>query len=177
MLFKMANLYLMCGLPGAGKSTFLKTHVLPSNTPRVIISRDEIRYSLLKEQDEYFSKEKEVSSIFWERINRALSEGKTVFADQTSLTPKSREWFVQHVSGYTHIYLIWIDTDLTTCLKRNENRKNTRAYVPRGQIRRMFRQFIKPSLSEGFDDIFHFVYKNDRLDLEEGADFSTEFIC
>lgn len=166
----MANLYLMCGIPGSGKSTFLKNHILDKSSE--IISRDEIRFSLLKDNDDYFSKEKEVTSIFWEKINKALSENKTVFADQTSLTSKSRKWFIQHVHGYTHIYLIWIDTDLVTCLNRNENRKNTRAYVPRGQIRRMFRQFIKPSLSEGFDDIFHFVYKNDELTLvEEGAYF------
>ena len=157
----MANLYLMCGVPGCGKSTFLKSIIKPNNS--VIISRDAIRFSIVKPDEEYFSHEDEVLEIFWNQINEALAANKTVYVDQTSLTPRARKWLLQHITGYEHANLIWIDEDLETCLERNEKRKGTRAYVPRGVIRRMFSQFIEPSLEEGFYRIFRYNSKENKL--------------
>jgi len=157
----MANLYLMCGVPGCGKSTFLKNKIKNNNS--VIISRDAIRFSIVKPEEDYFSHEDEVLEIFWNQINEALAANKTVYVDQTSLTPRARIWLLQHITGYEHANLIWIDEDLETCLERNEMRRGTRAYVPRGVIRRMFSQFIEPSLEEGFYRIFRYNSKENKL--------------
>lgn len=157
----MANLYLMCGIPGCGKSTFLKNIIKTNNS--VIISRDAIRFSIVKPDEEYFSHEDEVLEIFWNQINEALAANNTVYVDQTSLTPKARKWLLQHVTGYEHANLIWIDEDLETCLERNEKRKGTRAYVPKGVIHRMFSQFVEPSLEEGFYRIFRYNSKENKL--------------
>ena len=148
----MADLYLMMGVPGSGKSTFLKQYVNKKNS--IIISRDEIRFSLLKEGEQYFSHEKEVLKIFWQRINTSLAENKNVFVDQTSLTPNSRKYLLNHVKGYTYANLIWINEPLEVCLERNELRKNTKAYVPVDVIINMNNQLIPPSLEEGFKKIF-----------------------
>ena len=164
----MGNLYLMCGLPGSGKSTFLKNKVKNKETS-AIISRDEIRFALVKPEEEYFSHEKEVYTELWKRINEALITKKDVFVDQTSLTPKARQWLLSHVHGYTYANLIWIDEDLETCLERNELRKGTRSYVPRGVIRRMAAQFIEPSLNEGFDYIFHYDSKENKITYKGGV--------
>ena len=56
----MAELILMMGIPGSGKSTWVKNHMKSDD---IYISRDEIRFSLLQPGDEYFSKEKEVWRI------------------------------------------------------------------------------------------------------------------
>ena len=157
----MANLYLMCGVPGAGKSTFLKNHIKKENS--IIISRDKIRFSIVKPDEEYFSNEKEVVKIFWEQINKALAENKNVFVDQTSLTPRSRKWLLQHITGYEHASVIWIDENLETCLKRNEERRGTRSYVPENTIHIMYNQFVEPSLDEGFTCIFHYNSKENQL--------------
>lgn len=163
----MADLYLMCGVPGAGKSTFLKNHIKEENSE--IISRDAIRFSIVKPDEDYFSHEDEVLNIFWEQINKALAEGKDTFVDQTSLTPRARKWLLQHVEGYKYANLIWIDENLETCLKRNELRRGTRAYVPRSVIRRMFSQFIEPSLDEGFDYIFHYNSEKNEITYKGGV--------
>ena len=163
----MANLYLMCGVPGAGKSTFLKNHIKEENS--IIISRDAIRFSIVKPDEDYFSHEDKVLNIFWGQINKALAEGKDTFVDQTSLTPKARKWLLQHVNGYTYANLIWIDESLETCLERNEGRRGTRAYVPRDVIRRMFSQFIEPSLDEGFDYIFHYNSEKNEITYKGGV--------
>lgn len=157
----MANLYLMCGVPGSGKSTFLKKRTKLNNA--VIISRDVIRFSIVKPDEEYFSHEDEVVEIFWEQINKALSENKDVFVDQTSLTPRSRKWLLQHVTGYKYANIIWIDEDLDTCLKRNRMRRGTRSYVPEESVRRMFSQFIEPSLDEGFYRIYRYNSKENKI--------------
>ena len=81
----------------------------------------------------------------------------------SSLTPKARKWLLQHVEGYDHANLIWIDEDIQTCLERNEKRRGTRAYVPRSVIRRMNEQFIEPSLEEGFYRIYRYNSKEDKL--------------
>lgn len=164
----MADLYLMCGVPGAGKSTFLKNKI-KENTSFTIISRDAIRFSIVKPEENYFSHEDEVLKIFWKQINEALAAGKNVFVDQTSLTPRARKWLLQHVKGYTYANLIWIDETLETCLKRNELRRGTRAYVPENVIRRMFSQFIEPSLDEGFNYIFHYNSEKDEITYKGGV--------
>ena len=163
----MADLYLVCGISGAGKSTFLKNQVHGG----VVVSRDQIRFSIVKSNEEYFSHEKEVYEEFWGQITQNLMEGKDVFADQTSLTPKSRKYLIDNVKGYEHIYAIWIDEDLDTCLERNENRKGTRAYVPQKVIIRMSSQFVRPSLSEGFHRIYHYNSKINKISYI-GAPFS-----
>jgi predicted kinase len=163
----MGDLYIMCGIPGSGKSTFLKNKIKKDNS--VVISRDEIRFSMLRPGEEYFSHEDDVTETFWNQINEALATGKDVFADQTSLTPKSRKWLIDHVNGYDHVNLIWIDEDLQTCLERNEKRRGTRAYVPRGQVSRMSCQFVKPTSYEGFHYIFHYNSKEYKITYKEGG--------
>ena len=163
----MADLYLMCGIPGAGKSTFLKNRVEKETS--VIVSRDAIRFSIVKPEEAYFSHEAEVLTIFWEQINKALAANKNVFVDQTSLTPKSRKWLLQHVKGYNYASVIWIDESLETCLERNEKRKETRTYVPPIVIHNMYRQFIPPSLHEGFNYIFRYNSKENKMTYKGGA--------
>ena len=157
----MAELFLMAGCPGAGKSTFLKNRIKKDTS--VVISRDVIRFSIVKPDEDYFSHEDEVLEIFWKQINEAIADGKDVFVDQTSLTPRARKWLLQHVEGYEHANLIWIDEDIETCLERNEERRGTRSYVPRSVVRRMFYQFIEPSLDEGFYRIYRYNSKEDKL--------------
>ena len=158
----MADVYIMCGCPGSGKTTWLKNHVKPGSA---IISRDTIRFSLLKEGEDYFSHEEEVTAILWDQINGVLSDGRDVFVDQTSLNKRSRKWLLDHITGYDKVNVIWIDTPLEIALERNEKRKGTKAYVPRRQVQRMFFSIEPPSFEEGFFRIFR--YKDEKMLMKE----------
>ena len=160
----MNGVFLLCGLPGAGKSTLIKEYTYDENNA-VAVSRDKIRFSL---DEAYFSHEDEVTKEFWKQINNYLKEGKIVFADQTSLTIRSRKYFLDHINEECDfINIIWVDEPLETCLERNEMRKGTRSYVPPDTIRRMATQFVKPSISEGFNTIYHYNSKTDKITVKE----------
>ena len=115
----MADLILVCGCPGSGKTTWIKNNLTEKD---VHISRDKIRFSLIKEGEEYFSHENEVYQIFWNTINEKLKLGFNVFADQTNLTPKARKYLIDHIEGYDKLKIVWVDVPIEVALSRNENR-------------------------------------------------------
>ena len=83
----MAILYIYCGIPGSGKSYYASKHKL-HNTE--YLSRDEIRFSMVREDEEYFSRENEVYELFVKGIANALKFNKEVYADATHLNERSR---------------------------------------------------------------------------------------
>ena len=142
---RKGKLYISCGIPGSGKSTFLKAN---KGKDEVIISRDDIRFSLLKEGEEYFSRENEVFKKFITQITNSINLGYNTYADATHLNNVSREKLLRALDKAgckpSATEVIFFDVPLDVCLARNEKRKNTKTYVPRGVIRRMFNQLTYP---------------------------------
>lgn len=154
------KLYLMCGIPGSGKSTYLKTRFIQ---PPVVVSRDEIRFKMVREDEEYFSHEKEVYNEFINQITQELKFFQEVFVDATHLNEASRTKLLRSLGGNlkdVEVNIIWIKVPLEVALKQNENRKGTRAYVPETVIRRMASQMTIPTKEEGFEHIY--VVENGR---------------
>ena len=58
----MPKLYILCGPSGCGKSTYAKK--IMENKKMSYVSRDEIRFSIVKDEEDYFSHEKEVFKHF-----------------------------------------------------------------------------------------------------------------
>ena len=139
------KLYISCGIPGSGKSTFLKKYVKKDES---IVSRDEIRFILLKEGEEYFSHEEDVFNRFVNIIAEFINSGLNVYADATHLNKASRDKLLYALKKVgcepSSIEAIYFDVPLKVCLERNEKRYETKAYVPRGVIRRMFYQLEFP---------------------------------
>ena len=53
----MIDLYIMVGVPGCGKSTWIENN---RDSYSTVISRDEIRFNMLKSDDDYFKYETKV---------------------------------------------------------------------------------------------------------------------
>lgn len=153
------KLYVICGCPGSGKTTYAKKYLINDNT--VYVSRDDIRFSLLQDGEEYFSREKEVYKEFiWRIYNAIHNEHKDVAADATHLNEKSRaKLFSSLPLDFSKIDVIgiYIDTPLEICIKQNDTRKGTKTYVPEGQVRRMFFSIKKPNHEE-YNGIFTKIY-------------------
>ena len=147
----MARLHLMMGVPGSGKTTWCKAHMKDGDR---YVSRDEVRFSMVSEDEEYFSKEKEVFRKYTAMINTNLKMGYDVFADATHLNAASRNKLLRNINVTVDgIDIIWLKTSLEESLKRNSQREG-RAFVPVSQIRRMNFSIEEPTFEEGFDKIY-----------------------
>ena len=138
---------------GVGKSYLAKT-IAETHEDCVIISRDAIRFALLKDGEDYFAHEKEVVKKYYDAISQALKVHKYVIADATHITCKSRAEFFNKVKipSNTRVVGVWIEVDLPTAIKQNEARTG-RARVPENVIRRMYKQKVSPREDEPFDEI------------------------
>lgn len=144
-------LYMMCGLPGSGKTTWAKNY-MKRNVGETIryISRDEIRFHLLKENEDYFSHEKEVFTNFSKIIAHALDDGFDVIADATHLNKKSRQKLIRALTNYSidfDIICVCPQASFVTCMERNNLRKG-RAFVPPINMISMQKNFETPSIEE-----------------------------
>lgn len=145
----MNKLYILCGPSGSGKSTWAqKNDIIKENYEYV--SRDEIRFSLLKEGEDYFAHEKEVFKCFVKTIANCLKVTGTVVADATHLNMFSRCKLIQALDMYTTDYdivFVVFDVDAETCIERNKAREGRRN-VPENIIRNMCRDFRMPTMDE-----------------------------
>lgn len=142
----MATLYILCGPSGSGKSTWAHTNMQDT----MYVSRDEIRFRLIKENEDYFSREKEVFKEFVNEIVSRLKVGCDTVADATHLNQFSRRKLTQAIDMYTTDYkIIYIvfNVSADTCVTRNANRTG-RANVPENIIRNMCRDFRAPTKDE-----------------------------
>ena len=149
------RLFIMCGLPASGKSTFAQQFIKNNDTRYV--SRDEIRFSMIKEDEEYFSHEKEVFRKFAGTIAQTLVDGFDVIADATHLNRISRDKLIRAIDQYTTEYTITyivLETSLETCMKRNALREG-RARVP---------DSVMKSMAENWEDITISEKTYDRYD-------------
>ena len=143
------------GIPGSGKSTFAKK--IANN--KVIISRDEIRFSLLKEGEDYFKHETQVFKTFIKRINEAIAneEGaENIIIDATHLTLAARMKVLNRLNlTKCYLYAICFDVPLEVCLERN-NKREGRAKVPEDTIKNMYSTLTFPEPSE--EHIYDGIY-------------------
>ena len=167
---KAGILYISCGVPGSGKTTFLNEF---KNDNEVVISRDDIRFSLLKDGEDYFTHEREVYAKFVDAITKNIRNGINVYADATHLNTGSRYKLLHALKNRgckpSEINAIYFNIPMNICLERNEKRQGTKAYVPRGQVKRMFCQYDFPSKVEGFKNIWSINSEGDVELVYEGG--------
>lgn len=146
----MSKLIMMIGVPGSGKSTYIK-----NNFPDIIpVSRDAIRFELLDERGgDYFDYEDEVFDKFIAQIIGGLVGEDITIADATHLNKKSRARVLDKVREFAdEIEAVWIDVPIETAFSQNHKREG-RAWVKHGIIRRMWFTLEAPEFNEGFDKI------------------------
>ena len=87
----MKELYLLMGISGSGKSTWARDFQ-SKFSDSIVISRDAVRFSLVKENEAYFAKEKKVFKTFAHLACEAIkAEINNVILDATHLNFSSRQ--------------------------------------------------------------------------------------
>lgn len=146
-------LYIMVGAAGSGKTYFAKNHLMKNDENLYYVSRDEVRFSIITNEDEYFSKENEVFQIFINKIKYYL-DSKTfacsgVIADATHLDWPSRRKLLNALGilngAYPNLEIIpvVVRPELDVVLERN-NQREGRARVPKDVIIHMRNGQISP---------------------------------
>jgi tRNA uridine 5-carbamoylmethylation protein Kti12 len=137
----------MVGCPGSGKSTYAN-NLAERGSNIIVISRDVIRFSMISEEDEYFSKEDAVFKEFTRQIDEHLAKGEDVIADATHLNRKSRYKLIKNLKVEPDkINIIYVKTPLDICQVRNAKRKGTRSFVPEEVVERMFYSIEEPNFN------------------------------
>lgn len=153
----MNYLIMFCGIPGSGKSTEAR-RMAGSLTARNLtvehISRDELRFSMISDKSEYFSKEKKVFSKFVEKMNNSLNKNDCTIIDATHISKASRAKILRRVENPANVRLLvlYLTTPIDVCMQQNDLRIG-RERVPQEVIKRMAEQFEEPTEKEfmGFD--------------------------
>lgn len=143
----MNSLYLMCGLPGSGKSTYAE--MLEKEKNCIIHSSDKIREELGDVNDQ--SKNTEVFEILHKRIKNDLQNGKSVCYDATSLNRRRRVHFLREIKNIPCKKIcVLVATPYEECLKQNMSRSRQ---VPVEVMDRMYKSFQMPCIYEGWDEV------------------------
>ncbi|MBF2022641.1 MAG: AAA family ATPase [Hydrococcus sp. C42_A2020_068] len=160
-----AQLILLIGLPGSGKSFLARQIAARSPKGCIIISTDAIRAQLFGDasiQGSWLSVWREIERQFRDAVEQ-IYQGKRSKAiyDATNAVRRHRKDAIAlaRTTGFTRIIGVWLDTPLSLCLERNRRRKR---YVPEEIIMHMYRclQATPPSLEDGLDELFRFTVEN-----------------
>ena len=149
----MSTLYITCGPSGCGKSTWSRQYIAfqdaLGNDIRYV-SRDEIRFNLLKDGENYFAHEKEVFRKFVATIALTLADDLDVVADATHVNEASRKKLLRAIdetyTDYNIIYVV-MNTTFSTCFSRNDLRSGHQR-VPEDILAKMYQDFTIPTWSE-----------------------------
>lgn len=145
----MATLYVMVGIPGSGKSTWAKANLHNAD----YISRDVVRMSIVKDNEDLFSHEDEVYDKFIGTLADGLGNGRNMVADATHLSHGARHKLVRALSkaGLTadkyDITFVVMDTPLAECIRRDATREG-RAHVTEPVIKNMNKSLTTPYVGE-----------------------------
>lgn len=153
------KLIVLCGIPASGKTTYAH-NTEESEDNIIVVSRDKIRLEMLSENGGYFDKEKQVYKRYVYEISEYLSQGKTVIADATQVTVKSRKKLFKSLKNidkelFDNIEKVAVNfnADIDDCIKRNREREGLHK-VPSKVIINFSNIYVPASLSEGFDRIY-----------------------
>ena len=155
------KLWILVGIPGSGKSTWIQNHKNSFKTPYKIISRDDIRFSFLKnDDDDYFKYEKQVFNEFIKQIKESLQKNKETYVDATHINESSRGKLLRALGlslKDIEINAIVVQVPINIALKQNAYRTG-RKLVPEQAIKQMHSQMTIPTIEEGFDHIYIYKY-------------------
>ena len=151
---KPKRVYLLSGPPASGKSTWVRTNITPGSE---WISRDNVRFAIVSENEEYFSHEDEVFDTFINYINQTLENPNihTIYIDATHLNRRSRNKTLNRVrkQNIGELNCVCFTTPLEVCIARNHLREG-RAKVPQSAIENMFKACAAPTAAEGFNHVY-----------------------
>ena len=146
----MSTLYITVGLPGSGKSTYVKNFIKDKEIE--YLSSDSLRAVYGKSEED-----QTVTPLVFGHIKRKVDEflkdGKNVLVDATSVNRKERSDYINTAKKYgAKVVAIVFKMDRQGLIDRNKKRgEQGGRVVPDWVIDKMLNKFEEPSYDEGID--------------------------
>ena len=147
----MTKVYVMVGIPGSGKGTFVRNNKKEGD---FVVSSDDIRQELFGDAG-YQGDNDKVFQLFYQRMVEAVHFGRNVWLDATNINRKCRRQVFEKLRQaklQTEVLAIVMCTRVEECIRRDAERDRT---VGEEVIRKFVRRFEYPQEFEGFDAVFH----------------------
>jgi predicted kinase len=152
----MSTCYQLIGVPGAGKSTWIKEQIWALGL--TVVSTDAFVEDYARECGSTYSEVFEdymprAVELMANQVVFAREHGHTILWDQTSTTVKSRARKFNMLPGYEHIAVVFRTPDLDELKERLANRAGKD--VPWPVVQGMIDGWEEPTLEEGFKEIWY----------------------
>ena len=144
------TLYITVGLPGSGRSTYVKNFIKDKEIE--YLSSDSLRAVYGKSEED-----QTVTPLVFGHIKRKVDEflkdGKNVLVDATSVNRKERSDYINTAKKYgAKVVAIVFKMDRQGLIDRNKKRgEQGGRVVPDWVIDKMLNKFEEPSYDEGID--------------------------
>jgi predicted kinase len=155
----MPEMTMLVGVPGSGKSTWLKTVGLINNDDFMILSTDDYIQRVANESGKTYSEVfrdviKDAEKNLYRNLDIAIEREMHIVWDQTNLTRKTRMNKLKHIpwkyrrdalvfpTPSPEVHNIWLNS-----------KERAGKSIPDAMIHSMIENFEQPSLSEGFNEI------------------------
>lgn len=141
----MPTLYIMVGVPGAGKTTYAKNEL----SHAVYIGADALR-------EQFYGKEmtlrgyRRIHHIMLKSARKYLRQGHDVVIDCTNISVNTRKQYQSILSRHDKIIAVYVNVPVWQALLNNSKR---RRHVPMLGILFMHLRLKKPHKAEGFSKI------------------------
>lgn len=152
----MAVAYILVGVPGAGKSTWIKNQTWALGL--TIVSTDAFVEDYARAQSKTYSEVFEdymptAVDLMVDQVVRAREHNHDIIWDQTSTTIKSRKKKIDMLPDYQKVAVIFRTPPLDELIKRIDSRIGKE--VPAKVILDMIEKWEEPTYEEGFLQLWY----------------------
>ena len=152
----MSKCYQLIGVPGSGKSTWVKNQIWALGLS--VVSTDNFVEAYANQQGRTYSEVFEdymptAIDLMIQQVAFAQQHGHTVIWDQTSTTAASRRKKFRMLPDYQHIAVVFKTPDPEELSRRLASRPGK--IIPEEIVQDMIDRFEMPTLAEGFQEIWH----------------------